>query len=167
MHVLVAEETYDDIQRTFVDMKNDRRLAFVDSVILLFLKQRGRGEGFHTISEEKADLMFKTALDNDIKFGFDICCSHRFRSFVDKYPNQDLNIPDVYDFCDSARFSGYTNTLGEYCPCSFIEDNGIWLNGPNVLKCRNFIDDIWNGARQQLYRSVLLGNCNHCIYYEV
>ena len=167
MHLLVAEETYDDIQNTFIDMKNDKRLAFVDSVILLFLKQRGRGEGFHTISEEKANQMFKSALDNDIKFGFDICCSHRFRNFVNKYPNQDLNIPNVYDFCDSSRFSGYTNTLGEYCPCSFIEDNGIWLNGPNVFKCHNFIDDIWNGEKQQLYRSVLLGNNNHCIYYEV
>ncbi len=167
MHLLVSEETYDNIIETFKDMKNDKRLHYVSSVILLFLKQRGRGEKFNTISEEKANIMFKTALDNDIKFGFDICCSHRFNAFVKKYPNQDLNIPTVYDYCDSARFSGYVNTLGEYCPCSFVENNGIWLNGPNVFKCHNFIDDIWNGEKQQLYRSVLLGKDNTCIYYNV
>lgn len=167
MHLLVAEETYDDIIETFKDIKNDKRLHYLSSVVLLFLKKRNRGVGFHTISDEKAMQMFKTALDNDIKFGFDICCSHRFTSFIKKYENKLMNTPTVYDYCDSGRFSGYVNTLGEYCPCSFIEDNGMWLNGPNVLKCKNFIDDIWNGDKQNLYRSILLGKDNSCIYYDV
>lgn len=167
MHLLIAEETYDDVIKTLYDIKNDKRLNYLTSVIFLFLKQRGRGEGFHTISQEKADDMFKTALDNDIKFGFDICCSHRFSAFVKKYPNQNLNIPTIYDYCDSSRFSGYTNTLGEYCPCSFIEGNGMWKNSPNVFDCHNFIDEIWNGDMQEMYRSILLGKNNHCLYYNV
>ena len=167
MHLMVSEETYDEIIETLHDIKTDKRLCYMTSLVFLFLKQRGRGEHFHRISDEKANLMFKTALDLDIRFGFDICCSHRFAAFVKKYPNQDLNFPNVYDYCDSSRFSGYVNTLGEYCPCSFVEHNGIWADSPNILKCHNFIDDIWNGEKQQLYRSVLLGRDNTCIYYTV
>ena len=167
MHLLVAEETYEDILKTFDDILHDKRLHYLSSVVLLFLKQRNRGVGFHRISEEHANNMFKTALDNNIHFGFDICCSHRFTNFINKYPHQELNHPTIYDYCDSARFSGYINTLGEYCPCSFVEDNGMWKNGPNVFECRNFINDIWNGEKQNLYRSILLGRNNTCIYYEV
>lgn len=167
MHVLVAEETYDDIIETFHDMTTDKRLCNLDSVVLLFLKQRGRGVGYHRISDEKANMIYKTAIDNNIKFGFDICCSQRFTDFIKKYPNQDMNIPDVYDYCDSGRFSGYVNTLGEFCPCSFIEDNGMWLNGPNIFECKNFIDDIWKGDKCELYRSLLLGRDNTCLYYNV
>lgn len=167
MHVLVAEETFDDIIQTFKECGTDKRLANLSSVVLLFLKKRGRGESFHSISEEKADILFETALDNDIRFGFDICCSHRFRKFIKKYHNKQMNFPNAYDFCDSGRFSGYVNTLGEFCPCSFIEDNGMWLNGPNVLDCHNFIQDIWKGEKCELYRSLLLGNDQKCLYYDV
>jgi hypothetical protein len=78
-----------------------------------------------------------------------------------------MNFPDVYDYCDSGRFSGYVNTLGQFCPCSFIENNGMWLNGPNVLECNNFIKDIWMGEKNELYRSILLGHDNTCLYYDV
>ena len=167
MHLLVSEETYDDIIETFKDVKTDKRLQYLDCIILLFLKQRGRGEGYHRISEEKADAMFDFALDNNISIGFDICSSHRFCSFVNKYQNKMKNFPNLYDFCDSACFAGYTNTLGEYCPCSFVERNGIWAESPNVLECHNFIDDIWNGEKNNLYRSVLIGKDKYCIYYDV
>ena len=167
MHVLVAEETYDDIMETLYDMRNDKRLANLKSIVMLFLKRRGRGENYHTISDEKAEKIFKTALDNDIDFGFDICCSHRFNKFIKKYFDKERNSPESYDFCDSGRFSGYVNTLGEYCPCSFIENNGIWLNGPNVLECKNFIKDIWLGDLSEMYRACLLGNDQKCLYYDV
>jgi hypothetical protein len=167
LHVLVSEETFEDVMETMDDMANDKRLKYLGSLILLFLKQRGRGTDFHRISNDKMNIMFKTALDNNLNFGFDICCSHRFTNFIKKYDNQDLNIPQVYDVCDSSRFSGYVNALGEYCPCSFIEDNGMWLNGPNVFECKNFIDDIWNGPTQEEYRSILMGKNNTCLFYNV
>lgn len=167
MHLLVSEETFPRIMETFKDIHTDTRLRYLTSVILLFLKQRGRGTGFHVISQEHANQMFKMALDNDIKFGFDICCTHRFQEFVQKYKSSGLFVPTLYDFCDSSRFSGYVNTLGEYCPCSFIENNGMWLNGPNVFECNNFIDDIWNGKLQEKYRSILIGRNMHCLYYDV
>ena len=167
MHVLVAEETYDDVIEAIYDTANDKRLANLSSIVLLFLKQRGRGEGYTKISDKKAHSIFKTAIDNNVKFGFDICCSHRFTGFIKKYNNQEMNFPDVYDFCDSARFSGYVNTLGQYCPCSFIENNGMWLHGPSVLECDNFIKDIWMGEKNELYRSILLGRDNTCLYYDV
>lgn len=167
MHVLVAEETYDEVIEAIHDVTNDKRLANLSSIVLLFLKQRGRGEGYTKISDKKANLIFKTAVDNNIKFGFDICCSHRFTNFIKKYNNQNMNFPDVYDYCDSGRFSGYVNTLGQFCPCSFIENNGMWLNGPSVLECNNFIKDIWMGEKNELYRSILLGHDNTCLYYDV
>ena len=49
----------------------------------------------------------------------------------------------------------------------FIEDNGMWLNGPNVFECKNFIDDIWNGPTQEEYRSILMGKNNTCLFYNV
>jgi len=167
MHLLVAEETYDEVIETLNDIKTDKRLAFLESVVLLFLKQRGRGEHYNIISEEKSDAIFKTALDNNIKFGFDICCTKRFNNFIKKYPITEFRNGEYYDFCDSGRFSGYVNTLGEYCPCSFIENNGMWSKPQNVLTCKNFIDEIWNGEKQQLYRSILLGRDTACVYYDI
>lgn len=43
MHLLVAEETFDDIMETYDDFKKDKRLYNLSSLVLLFLKQRGRG----------------------------------------------------------------------------------------------------------------------------
>ena len=167
MHVFVSEETYDDVLKAFEDSINDKRLKYLTSIVLLFLKQKGRGIKYTRLSDEKYKSLFQIALDNNIRLGFDICCSHRFTDFIRTYHNQDMNYPQVYDVCDSGRFSCYVNSLGEYCPCSFIEDDGIWKNGPSVLKCHNFIDEIWNGDKSDLYKTMLLSNNNSCIYYEI
>ena len=167
MHLFVSEETYDQTMQALNDVINDKRLKYLSSIILLFVKKKGRGSSFNILSEDKFNELFKTVLDNDIKVGFDICCSHRFDKFIKKYHNQNLNFPRAYDYCDSGRFSGYVNSLGEYCPCSFIEDDGIWLNGPSVLKCHNFINEIWNGERSNLYKTMLLSNNYSCIYHDI
>jgi hypothetical protein len=167
MHVFVSEETYDDALKAFGDSINDKRLKYLTSIVLLFLKQKGRGQTYSKLSDEKFNQLFNIAIDNDIRFGFDICCSHRFMNFIEKYHDQSEKHIDVFDVCDSGRFSCYINSLGEYCPCSFIEDDGIWLNGPSVLKCHNFIKEIWNGELSNLYKTMLLSNNNSCIYYDV
>ena len=43
----------------------------------------------------------------------------------------------------------------------------MWKNGPSVFKCKNFINDIWNGQIQDEYRSILMGKNNSCLYYDV
>ena len=167
MHLFVSNETIDDVLDAFKDIQTDRRLKYLTTAVLLFLKKKGRGKRFSRLTDENYNKIFTYALENGINFGFDICCSHRFEKFISKYHNQDLNFPQVYDVCDSGRFSAYVNSLGEYCPCSFIEDDGIWNPGPNVLKCHNFIDEIWNGSTSDLYRTMLISNNNSCIYYEI
>jgi hypothetical protein len=165
MHLLVSEETKDAVIIAFKDMVNDKRLKNLSTAVLLFLKDKGRGCNYHKISQKHAFDIFDFAVKYDIPFGFDICCSHIF----DRYIIQSgiKNHPEVYDHCDSGLFSGYVNTLGEFCPCSFVENDGEWKYGEDVFKCKNFISEIWNGKKLDMYRMTLLGECQNCLYYEI
>lgn len=43
MHILVSEETFDDCMEALEDLKRDKRLCNLKSVVLLFLKTRRKG----------------------------------------------------------------------------------------------------------------------------
>ena len=64
------------------------------------------------------------------------------KEYIKKYSNQSLNIPQVYDTCDSSRFSGYINTLGESFELK-IKNNDIYTK--NLLELiKVYINDSEN-----------------------
>lgn len=161
--IFLSEETYENAMNTCIDYLNDGRLKYIHSLTFLMLKQHGRGKKFHQISEEHYRKLYDFIFDNKIVFAIDPCQYFRLKDYLIKYRQNELKDFDtVYDKCDGNRSSCYVNTLGEFYPCAFMEDEPQWKNPPNVFDCYNFIDEIWNGPRSQMYNVELMTNGFSC-----
>lgn len=173
MHFMIAEETYERALETLEDIKNDPRLSKLNAIVFLSLKKKGRGVGFHTLSQEKFNNLIKIARDYKIGVGFDSCSSLKaLRAYED-----DPQIKSCVLDCESTLHSSYINVHGYYYPCSFCEGEGDWKEGINVLDCTStddFLDKVWNHEKTERFRNILLHtacnnkeHCRTCPYYEV
>lgn len=173
MHYMISEETYGRCLETLEDIKSDPRLAKLNAVVLLSLKKKGRGIGFHTLGQEKFDNICRIARESHIGIGFDSCSSLKaYRAFKDEPEVRDSIIP-----CEAARESSYINVDGEYFPCSFTEGCSGWEKGIDVLSCSSpeeFIDKVWFSERTLAFSTALedtrcdnCEHCRHCPIYDV
>lgn len=177
MHYMIAEETYERALETLEDIKNDPRLAKLNAIVFLSLKQKGRGVGFHPLSQEKFNNLIAYARKIGVGIGFDSCSSLKaYRAFEDKPEVQSSIIP-----CEASIESSYINVKGTYYPCSFCEgeQNGEldWREGINVPECENyedFLDKVWFNERTQQFKSAIKNtchdnceNCRHCPMFTV
>jgi hypothetical protein len=69
------------------------------------------------------------------------------------------------DPCESSCFSTYINCEGIFFPCSFLEGEGEWKEGLNVLTCESFNKDIWMHPKTIAWRNKLLSVNRRCPYY--
>lgn len=144
IHILVSMETISQVYETFSDYLNgDLRLKGLNAIVLLSLKQKGRGKGFHPLPQIRFKDMVDIALDNDIPIGFDSCGA---LSFVNSVRDRDnfKQLEMLSEPCESAKFSAYINCKGTYFPCSFAEGHGDWKEGLQVDTCDDFLKDVWN-----------------------
>lgn len=178
IHQLVSEETYENCVETINDIiNNEPRLDGLNAIVFLSLKKKGRGEGYHRLSEEKFDNLVKLCLDNWVRFGFDSCTAHRFTEFIElhpKYHSLKNQLRDMIEPCESTLFSIYINVDGEVFPCSFCEGEGWGSLCPStgkigipVLKCDDFLQDIWYSNSIKRFRKDLIDNCRKCPMFEV
>ena len=65
--------------------------------------------------------------------------------------------------CESTLFSMYVDVHGMAHPCSFTEDE----HGVSMLEAKDFLADVWNSPRFQLFRSKLLFGGRKCPAYNV
>lgn len=87
IHIMSSEETYDMVMETLRDAKTDPRLEKLNAIVLLNLKQKGRGEGFTALSQDKFNAMIEYAFEHDIMIGFDSCGAHKFLESVKDKPD--------------------------------------------------------------------------------
>ena len=171
IHLMVSEETYDRCIETINDAISDSRLKELNAIVCLCLKQKGRGENFHTLSDEKFKSLVDLAIKNRIGLGFDSCGSLRALKAIGKHIQQ-----YVLD-CEASLQSSYINVEGFYYPCSFCEGEGCWQEGLNVLECSNsteFCEKIWNNPKTIHFRNTLLKSiennefrCRTCPVFSV
>jgi len=161
MHFMISEETYDSCMETLSDIKNDDRLSKLNAIVLLSLKKKGRGVGYNKLSSEKYNNIVKYCMDNDIRFGMDSCGAKKFLDSVKDHPNYE-NFKVVCEPCESTAFSQYIDVDAKYFPCSFCEGADDWDEGIDVVKCDNFLKDIWYNDRVKKFRHKLTNNCNNC-----
>jgi len=161
MHFMISEETYDSCMETLSDIKNDDRLSKLNAIVLLSLKKKGRGVGYNKLSSEKYNNIVKYCMDNDIRFGMDSCGAKKFLDSVKDHPNYE-NFKIVCEPCESTAFSQYIDVDAKYFPCSFCEGADDWDEGIDVVKCDNFLKDIWYNDRVKKFRHKLTNNCNNC-----
>ena len=152
IHMMISNESYNDVFKVFDAIENDSRLNKLNAIVLLALKQQGRGRNFTSLGFGKFKTIVDAALERGISFGFDSCSAGMFLKAVEN-TNRFEQFKSLAEPCESTLFSAYVNDAGMFFPCSFTE-NGIygcvdWTTGLNVVECENFIEDVWMHPKQE------------------
>jgi predicted nucleic acid-binding Zn finger protein len=166
IHILVSEETLPWIYETFEDYLNDDRLYGLNAIVLLSLKQRGRGVKYKQLSQSKFDNLVYYAMKNDIPIGFDSCSCSKFLNSVEYSPNYE-SFKQVSEPCESGCFSWYISTYGKGYPCSFTEGIEDWKDGTNMLEIEDFLEDVWFSESVVNFREKLTSNDRECPYFNI
>ncbi len=162
MHYMIADETYDACIETLNDIHSDPRLYDkLNAIVLLSLKKKGRGIGYHSLSAERYGYLVKFCLDNNMNFGMDSCGAKKFLDAVKDHPKYE-QFKIVAEPCESTAFSQYIDVNGDFYPCSFCEEIEGWDKGIHVEDCENYITDLWYNDRVVTFRKKLTSNCNNC-----
>jgi hypothetical protein len=166
MHYMICSETKDGLYETLKDIKTDSRLAKLNAIVILSLKQKGRGVGFTPITNDEFKNIVDKAFELGISFGFDSCGANKFIESVKGRDNfEELKM--CAEPCESAGFSSYIDTNGDFYPCSFAEGGDGWKDGISVLNCTDYIKDIWNHPRTKEFREKIIGCGRNCFLYNV
>jgi MoaA/NifB/PqqE/SkfB family radical SAM enzyme len=173
IHQMVSEETWDDCMHVIDAMQVDPRLANMNAVVFLSLKQKGRGTEFHPIDVTKYQELVRKCLDANIRFGFDSCSASKFMQSVQNHP-QFHEFGEMADSCESLLGSIYVNVAGEVFPCSFTEGTEGWETGISLLDVTDFSSEVWYNLRVIAWREHLLettkcdpNHCRTCPIYHV
>lgn len=165
IHALISRETLPIVYETIEDIKKDKRLKKLNAIVFLSLKRKGRGEAFHSISQEEFAALVMKCKEVGINFGFDSCSG---KKFLETIKGTDMASQAIYcEKCESSLQSAYINARGEYFPCSFTEGTKGWETGIDVINCKDFIEDVWFNPRTHNFREILLMNDRNCPIYNV
>ncbi len=171
IHYMISEETYDKAFEIMDDIKTDPRLEKLNALVFLSLKPKGRSVGhFNKLSQEKFDLMIKYALDKQVPFGFDSCSAQKVTKYVDTQDGKLDALKQHIEPCESTLYSLYIDVNGDFFPCSFSPDTKGWDEGLSVVKCDNFLKDIWHNEKTKLFRDNVIqcrGCGQSCSIYEI
>lgn len=181
MHLLVSHETEKFVFEVLNDRLNDERLKDMGAIVLLSLKQKGRGKAFRKMDDEVYRKVIFFLQDNHISYGSDSCGANRLMASLKEYYKDKENGEEQYrrvlgciSPCESLMESIYINVNGEVFPCSFMEGEDNWKEGIDLKndKCRNFTAQVWNHPRvlewrQNALRCINCNGCNQCPHYEI
>jgi radical SAM protein with 4Fe4S-binding SPASM domain len=166
IHQILAEETKYQVHKLLDAVKNDSRFCKLNAVVFMTLKQKGRGENFHKLSDKDYKNIILRCFEENISFGSDSCGASRLANMM-----MAENVPDVTEYmkyienCEASLFSSYLNVDGKYYPCSFAETEES--NGIDVVASNNFLEDVWFNSDIIAWRRKLLSNCRNCPIYHV
>lgn len=160
LHVEISDETFDNTMQILKDIKIDERLTKLHSVIFMTQKEKGLVSKLHNISQEKFDEILKFSFDNEINVGFDSCSSSKVIDFINRNPKYS-DMSSYVDSCNASIYSCYINAHGEYFPCSLSDSYDIWKRGISVLRCNDFMKDIWSNKRTGKFRNTV-STCRNC-----
>ncbi len=166
IHALLCNETYDKCFKLILDSINDPRLEKLNAMVFLWLKPKGKRNIFTPLSTlEKFKLLVDFALSKGARIGFDSCSASAFLQTV-KDRSDYKQIESMVEPCESTLFSYYINVNGIGYPCSFTE-NEQGFKGHNVLTCKDFIKEIWNGEETIKFRERNYKNCRNCQTFDL
>lgn len=165
IHMLLSKETMPIVYETLNDIQYDERLKYVNAIVFLSLKRKGRGKGFHVVQQEEFENIIWKCHDLNINFGFDSCSANKFLKTI---TGTNLENQKIYvEPCESGRMSFYINARGKGFPCSFAEGTKGWKTGIDVINCNDFIEDVWNNPKIQNFRELSIMNDCNCLFYNV
>jgi hypothetical protein len=166
IHYFLAEETFDQGMQLIDDIKSDPRMTNFNAIVFLSAKLRGNAERnhYHTLSQEKYNIIAQKALNSGINTGMDSCSA--CKTLIAYKDNDNFNlIEQSVEKCESSVYSVYINKSGHYFPCSFSEGiesaPGNWTTGISVLDCNSFMDDIWFNKKTRTFSDEVV-RCRKC-----
>ena len=171
IHALVSAETFHFLNEVIDDVKNDDRLKGLNAIVFLSLKQKGRGESFHKVTDDQFKELVGRCFEMGIGFGMDSCSAPKFLMAIKDRPDV-KELTSVVEPCESLMNSIFINVKGEVFPCSFLEGDAEWGKGIDMLGIKNFSEEVWNGALATEYRNksicrIKCNGFNSCRHYDV
>lgn len=181
MHLLVSHETEKFVFEVLNDRLNDDRLKDMGAIVLLSLKQKGRGKAFSKMDDEVYRKVIFFLQDNNIPYGSDSCGANRLMSSLKEYykdkekgEEQYKRVLNCIEPCEATKFSIFVNVKGEVFPCSFMEKEHGWEKGIDLTneKYKNYTAQVWNHPRLLEWRQMSMrcvdcqGKCK-CPHYEI
>lgn len=165
IHIMVSDETYSQVMETLKDRISDPRLSKLNAIVLLSLKQCGRGQNFNILPQNKFIDIVNYSLDNKIGIGFDSCSCHRFLDAIKNHKDYEKFL-NVCEPCESVIFSSYCSAEGKFFSCSFCENDNFG-EGIDMTKVNDFIKDVWYNEKVVKFRDKLLKNNRACPAYKI
>lgn len=173
IHALLAKETLKYFDELIEDIKTDDRLKNLNAVVMLSLKQKGRGESFNRVTTDEFETLVDKFNDNNIMYGMDSCTAPKFLAYINKRPKYSY-LKTYIEPCESLLFSIFVNSHGIVYPCSFAEkESGLKLGGGIDLSgITDFDKDVWNSDlvkkyREEAFSKISKDGCNSCPFFNV
>lgn len=161
IHAMIAEESFQSTLELFDDYLTDKRLSKLNAIVMLSLKQKGRGKTYYTLHQDKFNVLCEYAMRNNIPIGFDSCSSHKFMESIKDHTNK-KQIEKSIEPCESSLFSIYCDVEGKFYPCSFCEKK---MEGLELKD--SFYRDVWDHPSMNEFKSKLLDNDRKCPIYNI
>jgi MoaA/NifB/PqqE/SkfB family radical SAM enzyme len=170
IHQLISLETLLQTLQMIIDSIYDTRLKNINAIIFLLLKPKGDRNNYKPLSFKTLKELILFASKHIPKLGFDSCFAPMVLKILGDNNPELLNMIEP---CESGIFSSYVNVKGEYFPCSFSEKEN---EGLSVLNCNNFLEDIWNNPKTIEIRNKIINSsftcgcnfkkyCRRCVAY--
>lgn len=168
MHLLYHAGNFDFVKQVLANIVDDPRLSGLNAVVLLGLKQAGRGTTMQTLDWDHFERIIKMCRGLGIRYGMDSCSATKFLQYLD------LNVEDdeerecykqMVEPCESGLFSIYVDVDGNVWPCSFTEGLENWEQ-TNLLLIDDF-NHVWYSQQMRDWRKKLLANGRACPCYNV
>lgn len=159
IHAMISKETLDQTYELFNDYFIDSRLKGIKAIVMLSLKQKGRGEKYNPLTQQEFDDLVNFAMKKGIPIGFDSCSAPKLMNAIKDKSNRE-EIEQSIEPCESSLFSVYCDVHGNFYPCSFCEE----VESSFTLE-NNFLNDVWNPM--QGFRQKLLSNNRACPVFNV
>lgn len=171
IHCLLSAETYDSVFELLEDRLKDPRLQGMGAIVFLSLKQKGRGVYFNRITEEQFKKVVDTCFEKNISMGFDSCSAPKFLNAIKDRSDKDT-LKNYVESCEALGYSAYIDATGTFYPCSFMEKEGDWKDGIDLLKIDDFVKEVWYEPRVVHWRDesmkcIECHGCNMCKFYNV
>jgi MoaA/NifB/PqqE/SkfB family radical SAM enzyme len=166
IHMLLAEDTLDKCSSVLEDVKKDPRLSYLNALVFLHLKPKGRAKNCSGIkSRDKYKALIERAFEMGVNIGFDSCGANLFADTIKDRPEAQ-RLAKYIEPCESGLFSSYIDVDGQFWPCSFSEDvDGI--EPLDVLSCESFTKDVWLHPATEAWRKRLLSCGRNCPIYKI
>ena len=126
------------------------------------LKPKGDRNKYHAIKgQDKFNKLIETAQEMGVSVGMDSCTAPMMLKYAQE--NEQWDIVNSIEPCESTLFSVYINVDAEMFPCSFTEGTPGWENGISMLEANDFLKDVWFNNRVAEWRDSLLRSSSSCL----